>query len=168
MWKNQKTWSFFLFVFLFLSTFSSVQRAEAEEVFLFTAKEAEQLWHADADWEIFQRTRASTDGPRVVIQRPELKGTKDDPLIETASPVDLFVTIERNQAPVDMESLEIKAKKGFFSKSLTKKLRPYIKGTVIEAIGIKVPSGKFIIQITISDSEGAKTIAAYRLSVKEQ
>jgi hypothetical protein len=126
------------------------------------------LRHAEGEWEVFQLTRAFSDGPRILVQRPELKGSKDDPLIETASPLDLFVSIERNKAPVDMDSLEIKAKKGFFSKSLTKKLRPYIKGTVIQAEGIKVPSGKFIIQITISDSEGAKTIASYRLSVKKQ
>ncbi|MFC1580143.1 hypothetical protein ACFL4N_04460 [Thermodesulfobacteriota bacterium] len=166
MWSNRKTWSFFLFVFLFLSTLSLAQKAGAEEAFLFTAKEAEQLRHTEGEWEVFQTTRASSDGPRVLVQRPELKGTKDDPLIETASPVDLFVTIEKNKAPVDMESLEIKAKKGWFSQSLTKKLRPYIQGTVIEAKGIKVPSGKFIIQITISDSDGAKTIAAYRLRVE--
>ncbi|MFC1813782.1 hypothetical protein ACFL03_13940 [Thermodesulfobacteriota bacterium] len=167
MWKNRKTWSFFLFVVLFLASLSFAQKVEAEEAFLFTAKEAERLRHAEGEWEIIQLTRAPSSGPRVVIQHPEVKGTEDDPLIETVSPVGLFVSFEENLAPVDMGSLKIKAKKGFLSQSLTERLRPFIKGTDIEANGIKVPSGRFIIQITISDSNGEKTLASYRLSVKD-
>ena len=65
-----------------------------------------------------------------------------------------------------MGSLEIVAKKGFFSKKLTDLFKPYIRGTDIEAHGIKIPSGKFHLQFAVADVKGNQTVKAYRLLVK--
>jgi hypothetical protein len=103
-----------------------------------------------------------------VIQRPQLKDSSAGPVIETLSPTDFFVFFEENHAAVDMDSLQIKAKKGSFSESLTARLKPYIQGTSLQAKEVKIPAGRFLIQIEITDQHGAKTAETYRLMVREQ
>lgn len=141
-------------------------QAEQPAVFLLTPQEAEQLRFTEATWEPIIRTRSLATGPYVVIQRPSMMDTTDGPLVKTASPTDFFINFEENQAPVDMGSLEIKAKKGIFSKSLTNRLKPYIKGTSLQAQHLNVPNGRFLIQVRISDTLGTETIETYRLQVQ--
>jgi hypothetical protein len=64
-----------------------------------------------------------------------------------------------------MTSLQVKARKGIFKKSLTERLQPYIQGTSIVAQKVKMPSGQFIIEIDIADQEGARTFQRYYLQV---
>jgi hypothetical protein len=109
------------------------------------------------------RTRALSLGPRIVIKRPPLKDAADGPVIETISPTDFIIFFEENRAPVDMNSLQIEAKKWLFTLSLTPRLRPYIQGTSLQAKGVEVPAGLFVIQIEIADVAGAKTVGSYRL-----
>ena len=67
--------------------------------------------------------------------------------------------------PVDMSSLHVVAKKGFFSKTLTSRLKPYVNGTTLAAKGVKIPKGKFFIEFTIADQKGSKTTESYLLKV---
>ena len=67
-----------------------------------------------------------------------------------------------------MESLDITARKGVFSVSLTPRLRPYIQGTMLEANSVSVPEGRFMIRIEIADRDGSKTQESYRLEVRRR
>jgi hypothetical protein len=130
---------------------------------LLTPKEAMQLELTEEEWRSAPRTRAPSLGPRIVIKRPLVKDAADGPIIETVSPTDFIIFFEENRAPVDMNSLQIAAKKWLLTVSLTSRLRPYIQGTSLQANGVEVPAGLFVIQIEIADVAGAKTVGSYRL-----
>lgn len=65
-----------------------------------------------------------------------------------------------------MDSLEVVAKKGFFTKSITDRVREYISGTVLLANQLDFPRGKFRIQVQIADMNGVRTSREYRLEVE--
>jgi hypothetical protein len=144
------------------------QSARLEGLVLFTPKEATQLRLTTEEWQPSGRKRALSTGPRIVIQRPQVRESTDGPILETTSPTDFFISFEANQAPVNMDSLRITAKKGPFSKSLTDRLRPYIQETDLQAKAVTIPAGRFLIQIEIADQRGAKTDGRYFLRVQEQ
>lgn len=135
---------------------------------LFTPEEAQELRVTDQDVGPQVFTRALDSGPRITIQRPKVLDTGGETVIETISPTDLFVLFEATQAPVDMNSLDIAAYKGPFSKSLTPRLKPYVQGTSLQAMGVTIPAGQFLIQITIADQKGVKTVEKYRLRVNDK
>jgi hypothetical protein len=114
------------------------------------------------------RTRGLPLGPHIVIKRPPIRDATDGAIIETISPTDFMIFFEENRAPVDMNSLQIEAKKWLFTLSLTGRLRPYIQGTSLQAKGVEVPAGLFVIQIEIADVTGAKTVGTYRLMARGQ
>ena len=87
-------------------------------------------------------------------------------MIETTPATRFFIVFEQNGSPVDMELLEIKAKKGILSMSLTPRLKPFIEGTSLKAGSVTVPEGRFLIQIEILDKSGAKAVEQYRLDVR--
>jgi hypothetical protein len=132
---------------------------------LLTDVEAAQLRVTDADLLLPVSMPMTSDGPRIVLRRPDITGTGNTPTVTTSSPTDLTVVFEPTRAPIDMTSLQVKARKGIFKKSLTERLQPYIEGTSIVAQKIKMPSGKFIIEIDIADQEGARTFQRYYLQV---
>jgi hypothetical protein len=140
--------------------------AERSGFFLFTPQEAKELEVSAEQWRPAPRLRDIPRGPRVVVKRPEILEANDGPIIQASSPTAFVVSFEENRAPVDMDSLEIRAKKGIFSKSLTDRLKPYLHGTVLEAQAVNVPEGRFLIQIEIADQRGEKTVETYRLEVK--
>jgi hypothetical protein len=144
------------------------QLASQKGLVLFTPQEAEQLRLTADEWQPPSRTRTLRLGPRIVIQRPQVVDAKDGPLMETNSPTDFFVVFEAHRAAVNMDSLQITAKKGLFSKSLTARLRPYIQGTSLQAKAVTIPTGRFLIQIEIADDHGVKTDGHYLLLVREQ
>jgi hypothetical protein len=135
---------------------------------LLTPNEAMQLRLTEEEWQPPPRTRALSIGPRIIIKRPPIKDVADGPLIETISPTDLMIFFEENRASVDMNSLQVEAKKWLFTLSLTAWLRPYIQGTSLQAKGVQVPEGLFVIQIEIADVAGAKTVGTYRLMSRIQ
>jgi hypothetical protein len=92
----------------------------------------------------------------------------DVPTIETPTPANLVVLFEPRNSPVDMKSLDVEAHKGFFSKSLTALLRPYIHGDAIELSKVEIPAGRFMLDITIADQVGDTTDATYRLEVSAE
>ncbi len=132
---------------------------------LFTPEETSALQLTDHEWLLPLSTPTPSQGPRIRLQYPKAKRAGNIPLIETNSPATLRVIFEPNQAPIDMGSLKVKARKGFFKKSLTRFLKPYIRGTSIEAQNLKFPSGKFMIVIDIADKAGQSTSQSYYLHV---
>jgi len=75
------------------------------------------------------------------------------------------VIFEARSAPVRMDSLNVEARKGFFSKSLTELLRPYVHGEEIELSQVEIPTGRFMLDISIADTNGNTTDGTYRLEV---
>jgi hypothetical protein len=160
-------WQGMLLLAGFLSAIGGAEAESKSRLLLFTAKEASQLRVSDADWKVPPRLRSASNGPRIEIRSPQLKTAGDGPLIETATPANLAVLFQPNGSPVDMASLEITARKGLFSKSLTSVLRPYVHGTALVANDVAIPAGKFLIEIAIADTAGSKTVETYRLQVDE-
>jgi hypothetical protein len=168
MWSSRKVWLTILVAFLGLGNMSQVQSVGQRMLVLVTPKEAEQLRLSEKEWQPPPRARALSIGPRIIIQRPSLRDTIDGPIMEALSPTDFIIVFEENRAPVDMNSLQIEAKNWLFTLSLTGRLRPYIQGTSLQAKGVEVPVGLFVIQIEIADVTGAKTVGTYRLMARAQ
>jgi hypothetical protein len=100
------------------------------------------------------------------MQSPQLHETRVERTIETITPLDLLILFEANRAPVDMDSLQVTARKWFFTKSLTALLRPYIWGTTLQGQEVKIPEGRFLLEIEIADVNGMKTVETYRVQVR--
>jgi hypothetical protein len=115
----------------------------------------------------FRNKEAALAGPRIEIRYPHVKTTNFGQTIETRSPTKLNVAFVRGESgdPVDMSSLEVIGKKGLMTKKLTDKLLPYIKESEIEASDIKIPTGKFQLEVSIADTAGVKTVEKYILLV---
>jgi len=142
----------------------------ADSLFLFDEEDAQHLRLSEQEL-IDQRpplTRSLVFGPGIQIKKPGVQDIAGGDTVLTSTPMDLLVEFVEAGAPVDMESLEVKAKKGWFSKSLTGKLKPYVKGAIIEANDIEVPEGRFLIEIYVADSNGAETTVTFGLEVIRQ
>ena len=168
MWSHRKAWLVMVAALLGLVNMGQIHSVDQQPLVLVTPKEAVQLRLIEEEWQPPPRTRALSIGPRIVIKRPSFRDATDGPIIETISPTDFIIIFEENRAPVDMNSLQIEAKKWLFSLSLTDRLKPYIQGTSLHAKGVQVPEGLFVIQIEIADVAGAKTVGTYRLISRMQ
>jgi hypothetical protein len=166
MWLRRKVCSVMVAVFLGLVDMGQAQSAGQRMLVLLTPKEAAQLRLTEEEWQPPPRTRGLTTGPRIVIQRPMLRDTPDGATMEVISPTEFIIFFEENRAPVDMNSLQIEAKKWLLTLSLTGRLRPYVQGTSLQAKGVGIPAGLFVIQIEIADVTGAKTVGTYRLMAR--
>jgi hypothetical protein len=133
---------------------------------LLTPAEADQLRLSAEDRVSRPLLRSLVSGPRIVVREPLVKNTPDGSVIETTPVTRFVISFEQNQAPIDMESLEIKARKGLLSVSLTPRLKPYVKGTSLRADPVSVPEGTFRVQIEIVDVAGSRTTESYRLEVR--
>lgn len=131
-----------------------------------TPGEAAQLRLGPSDSIQVPRLRGIPPGPRIVVHEPTVTRTSDGAVIETTPVTRFVISFEPNRAPVDMDSLEIKARKGLFSLSLTSRLKPYVQGTNLQAESVSIPEGRFMVQIEILDRAGAKTVETYRLDVR--
>ena len=105
-------------------------------------------------------------GPRIVMQSPQLNETRLERTIETVTPLDLLILFEANRAAVDMDSLQVTARKWLFTKSLTALLKPYVRGTILQGEEVKIPAGRFLLEIEIADVHGVKTVETYRVKVR--
>ena len=166
MWSHRKACLLMLAVFLGLANMGQIQSVGPRMLVLLTPEEAAQLRLTEEEWQPLTRLRTVSLGPRIVIKRPPVKDAADGPTIETVSPTEFMIFFEENRAPVDMNSLQIEAKKWLFTISLTPRLRPYIQGTSLQAKGVQAPEGSFVIQIEIADVAGAKTVGTYRLMAR--
>jgi hypothetical protein len=135
------------------------------EIALLTGEEAQQLHLTDQEWLLPTSMPSLENGPRIIIQKPPILTASKPPTLEATSPTQLLVVFEPNLAPVNMDSLEVKVKKGFLKVSLTDRLKPYIQGTAIAASNLQIPVGKFLIEIDIADQKGERTSREYYLKV---
>jgi hypothetical protein len=136
-------------------------------LFLLTHDEAARLRLGREDLVPIEPSVRGTAGPRILVREPSVRQTSDGPVIETTPSTRFLIVFEPNGSPVDMDSLEIKAKKGILSMSLTPRLKPFIEGTSLKADSVSVPEGRFLIQIEILDKAGARAIEKYRLDVRQ-
>jgi len=104
-------------------------------------------------------------GPIIEILAPAVEKTAKGRRIVTTTVLDLMVSIRENAAPVAMETLAVKGKKGFFSLSLTDKVKPFIRGTEIRALGLSIPEGKFELHLSVADIDGARTVEVFTIEV---
>jgi hypothetical protein len=141
-------------------------RGGEEGVKLFTEQEATELRVGENGWEPVPRARSASEGPRIIVHTPAVKLVDGGETIETSSPTSMWLEFQENQAPVDMRSLQISAKKGPFRKSLMDLLEPFLEGTRLVVDKVEVPVGKFQIQILVQDREGHETTETYRLIVE--
>lgn len=135
---------------------------------LFTAEEAKQFRLTDQEWGHTSdrlEFRALALGPRITFKEPKLGGTADGDIVQLRTPAELWVEFEQGSAPVDMDSLEVQARRGIFTKSLTNAFRPYVRGTALRVRDVEVPAGRFLIEISIADVTGTITAETYRLQV---
>lgn len=96
---------------------------------------------------------------------PKVEGTASGDIVQLRTPTELWVEFEQGSAPVDMDSLEVQARRGIFTKSLTDAFRPYVRGTALRVRDVEVPAGRFLIEISIADVTGTITAETYRLQV---
>lgn len=160
----QKTSGFLLIMFGCMFGMDGTATAQ-NRLFLLTPDEATRLQLGQQD-EVPEQIVRGTVGPRVLVRQPSVRHTPDGSVIETTPSTRFLIVFEPNGAPVDMDSLEIKAKKGILSMSLTPRLKPFIQGTSLIADSVSVPEGRFLIQIEILDTAGARAVETYRLEVR--
>jgi hypothetical protein len=135
-------------------------------IFLLTPDEAAQLRLGPEDRATGPLLRGLPAGPRIVVREPAVKSSPDGSVIETTPLTRFVISFEQNRAPVDMESLEVRARKGILAVSLTPRLKPFVKGTLLESETVSIPEGRFLVQIEIVDVAGARTTESYRLDVR--
>ncbi len=164
---------FFPILFLFFTALPTASQADSLHhdqggLFFLSSEEAAELNLSDAEWAAPPiRTRGTSTGPRIEFQDPIVENLSN-PTLNALSPLNLTVLFQENSAPIDMSTLELVAKKGFFSKSLTDRIKPFIDGNSLKVTALKIPSGKFKIQVTIADVNGNKTRNEYRLVIQDQ
>ncbi len=156
-----------LAVLTLAATFRCSALPGADSIMLFTPREAQELRLTVREWRQMPRPRAVSAGPQIIVRHPPLV-PGDTPTIDAQSPTDLDVLFEPRDAPVRMDSLNVEARKGFFSKSLTELLRPYIRGDHIEMNQVEIPTGRFMLDISIADTNGNITDTTYRLEVERR
>ena len=138
---------------------------------LLTAEEAAELslTEAELDTVLAQppiRLRDTNPGPRIVLVYPQVDDDEGR-IVHSESPTDLRVRFEERLAPVDMNTLVVKARKGMLTKSITDRLLPFVKGTAIDARNLKLPKGRYRIVVSVADADGTRTVEEYRLIVDE-
>jgi hypothetical protein len=154
---------------LFISLILLPGLLEAENRFLlFSEQEAISLNMNLMEWKKikFMKTRSiSPPGPSIEFKNPRPINNNGDIFIETTQNTDLLIYFKNNISEVDMKSLEIDAYKGIFSLSLTDRLQQFVKKNSLEAKGIEIPEGNYVIAIHIADNKGNVTEQEYRLQV---
>lgn len=117
------------------------QSLAPRSVVLLTEPEAERLRFAKNEPFPMIATRSVSQGPFIEIREPKVQRGPSSPLIQTKTPANLRVLFIPNRAPVDMTSLEVTARKGFFWKTLTPILRPYIRGSTLAVNQVELQGG---------------------------
>lgn len=144
--------------------------ASAGEPFrLFSPEEAQELQLDDAEWEAGARPKSVGlgVGPKIEVKKPLVLETDKGLLIDAPTKLDLLVLFKDGVSAVDMASLNIKARKGWFSKNLTDRLKPYLLGQTILANDIEIPAGRFKLEISIADTGGNESIQEYLCEISD-
>ena len=134
---------------------------------LLTPTDAQQLNITDLEWQKIPMQRSAFEnGPQITFKDPTAKTEASGIILETTSPTDMWISFEKNLAPVDPSTLEVKVCKRIFCRSLQDKLSEYFVGTDLKAQNVSIPEGNFHITIAIADQQGNKTSQDYLLKVE--
>ena len=116
----------------------------------------ERLPRSDLAYPVSDESMA---GPIINVEKPSQKKTYSDL-------IDVVIHFTKNPfgEPVDMKSLKVVLLK-LWDIDLTDRVRSYIKGTDIEASGLKFPSGEHEIEIRIKDQEEMETTMVFKVKV---
>ena len=181
--KLNYKFSFVILLFIYTVIPSEILADDQFDNFIITPEEATLLNLSDTDWEKWKRLspgvgvhsevpemdrikKMPLSGPIVIIHKPQFVNYDiDDPILHSNSPMDLLVVFEKNEAPVNIKSLNVWAENGIIKKSLTNRLISFIDGDTLNAESIKFPSGRFLVGISISDTIGKETRKKYRFVI---
>jgi len=170
-----------LFLTLFSLMASCPVQCFAEDMQLFNDEETLQLNYPVDEWQKeiagyreFQRNYQvkAPMGPIISVVNPEVV---NDTYISSI-PLALLVHLKHRLAPINLESLKVKGKRGFFSLDITDRIRPFLRQPendedadfVIDAKVPKIKSGNYEIILEIEDVKGNMEKMTAFLEVKKQ
>lgn len=164
----KKTLHFFLVAALLAAVLAVPSMSAAGSLSLFSADEAKDLTLDDAEWDkgVASKGIGFGVGPKIVFEAPEVKDTDNGQIIESPSKLSLLILFKDGIAQVDMKTLNIRARKGWFSKNLTERLAPYLDGNTIKADNVEIPSGRFKLEIKIADAQGNESVQEYLCEIQ--
>jgi hypothetical protein len=164
----------FLLVWLWPTSAGAAQVVKHPALPLFTAEEAEKLRLLDEEWQIVdelltRRQALSTRGPLIAVRSPSVQPTKPVPTIETTTPIHFAVHFLAQGAPVKLQTLEVCGKAWGFQRCFTDKLTPYLNThtNILDVPNLDIPTGKYVIEIRITDAQGQETVADYKVAVAD-
>jgi hypothetical protein len=107
----------------------------------------------------FQVKKQSMAGPVIKVEKPDPDHLYDDL-------IDILIRFDKNPIgdPVDMKSLRVIYLK-MFGIDITDRILPHVKGTRIDANGIKFPEGEHEFEIRIKDSELMESSEVIKIKV---
>ena len=109
MGRTRRASGFRLLVLVCLVALSGTASAQTRLMLLSPDEAVRLRLGREEPWGAGPTVRGST-GPRILVQEPVVRQTSNGPVIETPPSMSFFIVFEANGSPVDMESLEIKAK----------------------------------------------------------
>ena len=139
---------------------------------LFSEEEMRLLQYSEEEWvdELYQfrldsrahskmgsGTRGfGSTGPQVSILTPERAGD------HYRAPIPLLVFFQKCTAPIDIESLDVRGKKGFLTVNITDRIRTFLRKPqqgedadfVIDAEIPRIGTGRYLIIMSLADIEG--------------
>jgi hypothetical protein len=153
-----------LIIFLFAGTLF----AQNKSPYTLAALNMNALSSPEAEPVRKKESRSACQGPYIDIRYPAVITSDGRKIIEIQSPMRLDIAFVKREAgdSVNMNSLEVTGKKGWFSKRYTDRIRPYVDGNMINVSGVSIPSGTFYLQVSIADVAGVRTTEEYILVVR--
>ena len=104
-------------------------------------------------------------GPRIELRRPG-----DASVFEEDEPVSVHVEFlpAADGAAPDMETLQVKVRKGWLGKDITDKVEPYVEGAAVRVpeVDFSGHTGDFRFEIHIRDDRGRPGEAAFRVTIR--
>ncbi|MGE4298016.1 MAG: hypothetical protein AB7E47_08310 [Desulfovibrionaceae bacterium] len=137
---------------------------------LFSPEDAQALRLDQQEWDAAGMTAKALNlspGPGIRVVVPDVVETESGPIVAVPPVATILVEFLENTAPVDMATLDIVARKGWFSRSLTAKLAPYVEGTRLQARNLRIPTGQYKLEMRIKDIAGHATEQTFRFEVND-
>ena len=104
-------------------------------------------------------------GPRIELRRPG-----DAAVFREDEPVSVHVEFlpAADGAVPDMETLNVRVRKGWFGKDITEKVEPYVEGAAVRVpeVDFSGHTGDFRFEIRIRDDRGRAGEAQFRVTIR--
>lgn len=170
---------------LLISAFVLILQATSGTLKLFSEDQANELRLDESEWvSLRERLKASSGqnsellfrslkkeqsanlagdtGPILMVREPEIV----DGEMVLQVPASLHIEFQENGEALNLESLAVIIKKGWLlSLDVTDKIKPYLSGNELKVSGLKIPSGEYEVQFSISDVRGNATEGIFALSI---